>query len=217
MTGGAVGLIGDFYHKAAPMSEALGAACAELGVSLYLEDDPKRFPWKRLDEFGLIIVAREARVRPTESDEVWTNDEYERAIVSRVRAGASLAVIHAGLASYDPNGPFVEATRGYFLMHPAEHPVFTVSAVRTDHPIVDGSQSFSIQDEMYFVRVDSKKTQKLFEARNEDYGSSCAGWAHTFGSGRVFCYTPGHTERVLADPSYRAVLVKGLRWLVELP
>lgn len=36
--------------------------------------------------------------------------------------------------------------------------------------------------------------------------------AHTFGAGRVFCFTPGHRDEVLADCTYRQFLVRGIQW-----
>jgi type 1 glutamine amidotransferase len=65
---------------------------------------------------------------------------------------------------------------------------------------------------MYFVRVDSTETTILMESWSRDYGSSAAAWAHQIGKGRVFCFTPGHREEVLAGAAYLTVLKNGIRW-----
>jgi type 1 glutamine amidotransferase len=64
--------------------------------------------------------------------------------------------------------------------------------------------------------VDSARTTKLLELAHADYGTSCAAWAHEAGKGRVFCFTPGHTDEVLNDPGYLGVLERGLRWALRL-
>jgi type 1 glutamine amidotransferase len=72
-----------------------------------------------------------------------------------------------------------------------------------------------IEDEMYFVRVDSSRTTVLLESSSPDHGSSCAAWAHELGRGRVFCFTPGHRPEVLAATGYRQILSQGLRWALR--
>jgi type 1 glutamine amidotransferase len=60
---------------------------------------------------------------------------------------------------------------------------------------------------MYFVKVDASETTRLLEVMSPDYGRSSAAWAHSMGTGRVFCFTPGHRNEVLEDPGYRRLLV----------
>jgi type 1 glutamine amidotransferase len=49
--------------------------------------------------------------------------------------------------------------------------------------------------------MQSPGPRKLLELSQADYGA-CAAWAHEAGKGRVFCFTPGHTDEVLNDPGY---------------
>lgn len=207
-----VALVGDFYHDPAPTAEALRCVCAELGIGLICEERPERLPWGRLGDLSALVIAREARVAPAESSESWMSAAHEEAIEDWVRGGGALVALHSGLASYDRRGGYVALLRGYFLMHPEEHPRFTLFPLQPGHRISEGLGPFSIEDEMYFVRVEASRTDRLFESRSEDYGSSCASWAHLHGKGRVFCLTPGHRPAVLADPAYRTLLARGLAW-----
>lgn len=120
--------------------------------------------------------------------------------------------LHNGLASYDAEGAYYQTVRGGFQYHPKEHAWFQVRALAGDHPLLAGFRGFELKDEMYFVRVDSARTTRLLELAHPDYGTSCAAWAHTVGTGRVFCFTPGHTAEVLNDPEYRRFLEHGMRW-----
>ncbi len=221
MAGRIAALVGDYYHKAEPMVEALEAAARSLGLTVDPFEDPLALPWDRLQPYRAIVVAREDRVAPAESKEVWAGSRHETALAGFVRAGGALLVLHAGLASYPTDGPWFDTVRGAFQFHPSEHPHFSVRArhaapsTPSPHPILEGFSPFEIQDEQYFVRVDSARTTCLLDVASSDYGSSCAAWAHSVGTGRVFCLTPGHNPPVLANPSYRMVLARGFRWALN--
>jgi type 1 glutamine amidotransferase len=98
------------------------------------------------------------------------------------------------------------------MIHPEEHPEFQVRSLGAAHVLQEGFREFSLRDEMYFVRVHSAQTTRLLEVAALDYGSSTAAWAHEYGKARVFCFTPGHRNEVLADPAYLRFLARGIQW-----
>lgn len=205
-------LLGDFYHTPDAQQQALEAAAADLEARIEVFLDPLTLPWGALSEWSMIVVAREGRVAPQQSDAVWFTSAHQQALSSFVRSGGALIGLHAGLASYGHDGEYGRAIHGSFINHPAEHPVFRVRLARAQHEITRDLSEFSIRDEMYFVRVDSTETTVLLESWSPDYGSSAAAWAHQAGEGKVFCFTPGHRQEVLSHPGYRTVLARGLRW-----
>jgi len=163
-----------------------------------------------------LVMAKENRVTPAESNAVWATGRHETAIAEFAAPGGAVIGLHNGLASFDMEGAHCQTVRGGFQYHPKEHPRFQVRALPVDHPILAGFKGFELKDEMYFVRVDSVRTTRLLELAHADYGTSCAAWAHEVGKGRVFCFTPGHTAEVLNDPGYRALLDRGLRWALRV-
>jgi type 1 glutamine amidotransferase len=209
-------LVGDFYHEPAPMAAALKIAAGELDASLEVFVDPALLPWEKLADFSALIVAREARVAPKESDAAWNTERHEKAIEDFVTAGGALLGLHAGLASYGRDGLYTHTIRGGFIHHPSEHPLFQVRPTGAAHPLLQGVKPMSFTDEMYFVRIDSADTTLLLESVSPDYGSSAASWAHAHGEGRVFCFTPGHRAEVLADAAYLLYLGRGLRWALGI-
>jgi len=209
-------LVGDFYHEAASMRAALEAAAQGPGCSIDFFADPAAGPWDRLSQYSLLVMAREGRIAPRESNAVWNTETHERAIADFVAAGGGLAGLHAGLASYGHTGIYGQTLHGSFMIHPEEHPQFQVRPLGTPHVLLEGFQEFSLRDEMYFVRVDSAQTTRLLEVTAPDYGSSTAAWAHAYGKGRVFCFTPGHRNEVLKDPSYLRFLARGIQWAMGL-
>jgi type 1 glutamine amidotransferase len=209
-------LVGDYYHKPEPMQDTLRETADRMGVPLKIFTEPSQLPWDSLGELGGLIMVKENRVTPAESKAVWATAKHEAAIASYAAAGGAVIGLHNGLASYDMDGAYFQTVRGGFQYHPKEHPRFQVRALGGDHPLVAGFTPFELKDEMYFVRVDSARTTRLLELANPDYGTSCAAWAHTVETGRVFCFTPGHTAEVLGNPGYRRFLERGMRWALGL-
>ena len=215
-----VALVGDYYHAAEDMQRTLERLAASLGYTLQAYTDPALLPWDSLGDYRALVMAKENRVAPAQPPAqppaLWAAAAHEAAIAEFAAAGGAVIGLHNGLASYDQAGRYFQTVRGGFQFHPKEHPRFAVRQVHPDHPIVAGFRPFELKDEMYFVRVDSPRTTKLLEVAHADYGTSCAAWAHEAGKGRVFCFTPGHTDEVLNDPGYLGVLERGLRWALRL-
>jgi uncharacterized protein len=203
-------LIGDFYHEAAPMRAALETAAPGQGSLIDFFTDPAAVPWDRLSKYSLLVMAREGRIAPLESQAVWNTESHERAIADFVSAGGGLVGLHTGLA-YGHKGTYSRVLNGGFTYHPEGLPEFRVRPLNEHHVLLEGFQEFSVKDEMYFVRVDSTRTTRLLEVASPDYGSSTAAWAHECGKGRVFCFTPGHRREVLADPAYLRFLARGIQ------
>jgi len=209
-------LVGDFYHAPEAMRDTLQQAVERAGFELQSFTDPAEVPWDILADFRGLIMAKENRIAPAESNAVWATGKHESAIADFAAAGGAVIALHNGLASYDVEGAYFQTVRGGFQFHPKEHPRFQVRALPVNHAVLAGFKGFELKDEMYFVRVDSSRTTRLLELAHIDYGTSCAAWAHEVGRGRVFCFTPGHTVEVLSDPGYRRFLDRGLRWALRV-
>ena len=222
MTQQVAALVGDYYHKSGPVQETLQQTASGLGFQVEFFTDPALLPWDSLRSFRGLVMVKENRLTPAESNAVWATPKHEAAIAEFAEAGGAVIGLHNGLASFDIEGAYFKTVRGSFQYHPKEHPRFQVRAVTgsgagpAEHGLLAGFSTFELTDEMYFVRVDSARTTRLLEVFHPDYGTSCAAWAHTVGSGRVFCFTPGHTVEVLNNAGYRRFLERGLRWALRV-
>ncbi len=173
----------------------------DLAVDFFTE--PGYLPLLDIAAFRCLVVAKSNHEVPGEAGGIWANEAYETAIAGFARSGGALVVLHSGLAFDRTDGPWFETVRGTFLFHPPGHPRFQVRTRGVAHAAVEGFTGMEIEDEMYFVRVDSARTERLLESASRDYGSSFAAWAHDAGRGRVFCLTPGHQPDVLASAAPR--------------
>ena len=205
-------VLGDYWHKGPVYRKFLEGVFPSAGIDPVFVIDPSGIPWERLDDFDIFILSKEARTEPLVSDNIWYNEENERQFESYVHNGGSLFVLHSGLASYPRKSLFGKVMRGGFLFHPEEHPLYEVLPAVGAPDDLNGIR-LSVRDELYFVHVDSKRSDILLESTSPDYGTFPAAWRHGYGSGKVFCFTPGHNEETLADQEYKRVIISGLEWL----
>jgi type 1 glutamine amidotransferase len=180
-------LVGDYYHTSEPMQEMLQQVGSSSEVEVRFFTDPTLLPWDSLRDFRALIMVKENRTMPAESNAVWATPKHEAAIAAFAAAGGAVIGLHNGLASYDTNGAYFNTVRGSFQYHPKEHPRFQVramggatggappSALRgalrgaetAAHALLAGFATFELTDEMYFVRVDSARTTRLLELFRE--------------------------------------------------
>lgn len=162
-------------------------------------------------------------------------DEQVAGLRRAVQQGTGLAGWHGGIAdSYRASADYLHLVGGQFASHPARDEVPAVRgdpannfveysvAIRpetADHPIVAGLSDFTLTTEQYWVLTDdyidvlATTTQA---ARPWDPWqrpvTSPAVWTRRWGSGRVFVATPGHSLDVLAHPTVRTVIERGMLW-----
>lgn len=207
--------IGDYYHPAKPIRQALESALhVELkdgSLAIRFAESPEQLTdWLERDEADAAILFAEDRVAPEEDPEkTWMNDEKAARIVRFVERGGGWLAWHSGLASYPEEGVYVRMLKGHFVMHPAEHQA--VRYAPEGEAVPPGS--FEIADEHYFVHCDEAETEVFLRSESVD-GRSVAGWRHRFGNGRVCCLTPAHRPAGLADEAFQSALRACARWTI---
>jgi uncharacterized protein len=150
--------------------------------------------------------------------------EQEHNLVTRVAEGAGFAGWHGGVVA-----TFYEASRyqymvgGRFLCHPGDFVDYRVS-VTGDHPVTAGVQDFEVHTEQYFCHVDpgldvlATTTFEGLHGAPETAGVTMpVVWTRTFGAGRVFVNTLGHSPADLLVPGTSTITRRGLRWAAGLP
>lgn len=151
-----------------------------------------------------------------------------------VEDGTGLAGWHGGIAdSYRENVDYLHLIGGQFAAHPGKHPservgeqadnyvehTITMLPAAADHPITAGIADFSLTSEQYWVLHDdyidvlATTTQGVrpWDPWHRPV-TSPAVWTRLWGAGRIFVCTPGHRVEVLAHPSVRTIIERGLLW-----
>ncbi|MFC7625143.1 ThuA domain-containing protein [Microlunatus sp. GCM10028923] len=152
-----------------------------------------------------------------------------------IAAGTGFAGWHGGIAdSYRNSSDYLHLVGGQFACHPgkpaAEHVpgdpannfvpyVINIRPEAATHPIVAGIEDFELVTEQYWVLSDdyvdvlATTTQKVRDGDpwNREV-TSPAIWTRTWGEGKIFVATPGHSVDVLQNPSVKTIVERGLLW-----
>lgn len=162
-------------------------------------------------------------------------DAAAEGLRAAVRAGTGLAGWHGGIVdAFRSNTGYLQLTGGQFTSHPAkaapaelEHDgtdcfvrhIIRIEPETADHPIVAGIGDFELTTEQYWVLTDDYcdvlATTTLAAPEYEPWARpvTCpAVWTRSWGSGRVFVATPGHSIDIVSDPNVRTIIERGILW-----
>lgn len=145
--------------------------------------------------------------------------EAVKGLEAAVRAGTGLAGWHGGIVdSFRGNVDYSFMTGGQFISHPGgfiDHRIEIVA----DHPIVEGITSFDLHTEQYYVHADPSNNVLATTTFKTDpdfpwiEGATMpAVWTRTWGEGKVFVCTPGHSLADLNTTEVRTIIERGLLW-----
>jgi type 1 glutamine amidotransferase len=215
-----VAILGDYYHSAEIIKDALECALQSLTDSTEICIDyvsVEELPGALHDKPDAVILFKEDRLNPAdESAEHWMTDQIADKIARYVAEGGGWLAWHSGLASYPVGSAYTNMLKGYFNYHPPEHQQVRYMG---SHPgLIQGAGdvAFEILDEHYFVRCDSEKTDVFLCSESVD-GCSVGGWWHAYGSGRVCCLTPAHNCEGLHHPVMLSLLRSAVQWCMGAP
>jgi type 1 glutamine amidotransferase len=145
--------------------------------------------------------------------------EQVKGLEAAVRAGTGLAGWHGGIVdSFRSNTDYSFMTGGQFISHPGGFVDHRIDVV-ADDPIVEGITHFDLHTEQYYVHADPTNNvlaTTTFRAHPDfpwiDGATMPAVWTRTWGEGRVFVCTPGHSLADLDVPEVRTIIERGLLW-----
>ena len=203
-------LCGDYHHRAEVAQEGLEAVTDKTFTFDWLTE-ASAWSAEKMNAYPLTILTRANHVSSTDQA-AWMTPEIEAAFLDYVQRGNGLFVIHSGTALYDKCSVLRPLIGGIFTMHPPQCPV-TVAPI-ADHPLAEGSTSFTLVDEHYHMAFDDPNATLFLNASSE-HGTQPAGWTRTEGDGRVCVLAPGHNVEVWLHPSFQTLLLNGLRWCTK--
>ncbi|MBJ6360643.1 ThuA domain-containing protein [Paenibacillus sp. GCM10012307] len=135
--------------------------------------------------------------------------EQRSGLVTYVNEGGGLLVIHNGL-SFQTNRELTALVGATFTGHPPYTQLeFEVTA--PDHPVVEGIEPFSLDEEPYYFTPFYYDTTLLLQY-DHDGQKRAAGWAHEYGRGRVVYLMPGHHLPSFSHQTVRRLIRQGGLW-----
>lgn len=175
----------------------------------------------------LDIYCDEATMRDTDLVvQCWTMGQASKqqieGLEQSVRAGTGLAGWHGGIVdSFRDSTGYLQLTGGQFVAHPGNFVDYEIEVVpeMSTHEIVSGLSRFRLHTEQYWVLTDPLN-DVLATTRFEADGAAPWGqaftvpavWTRSWGEGKVFVCTVGHTVADLKVPQVSTIIERGLLW-----
>jgi type 1 glutamine amidotransferase len=96
---------------------------------------------------------------------------------------------------------------------PGEAPCNLINTVTSlpGHPLTDGAEPFTLQDEHYHMTLDDEG-EDVFLTMVSEHGERPGGWRRNAFWGRIAVLTPGHNLVLWQHPAYQRLILNTARW-----
>jgi type 1 glutamine amidotransferase len=153
----------------------------------------------------------------------WTmgqiSGEQETALIKAIENGAGLGGFHGGMGdAFRSATSFQFVVGGQFVAHPDNHKDYAVHIAKPSDPIVAGLKDFAVHSEQYYMHVDPSNdvlATTIFDTKSAPWVNGTimpVVWKRTYGAGRVFYQSIGHSPAELQIPEVRELTKRGLLW-----
>ena len=218
----AVLLTGGWAHPSDATFEPLVGLLTEAGFDITMTEAVEALP-PLLAEGADLLVVNACRFRmldgryTEEQRAEWASEAphlVRQAVADHVRAGRPLLGLHAAAICFDDWPAWADLLGGSWQWAASTHgPVapFEVTPA-PDHPITDGMEPFTIDDECYehlAVAADAAP----FLTGEAGGRTHTLGWTREADNARVAYCALGHDQRSLDDPAHQHLLQRILTWL----
>lgn len=142
--------------------------------------------------------------------------DFVERVAAPHRDGLPAVILHASVHSYRnaPTDEWRQVIGQRSMSHETKRDL-VVKSVGTDHPVIRAFPAVwpDAQDELYKI----EKTWPSVVALSKSYGQETkqehvVTWLNTYGKGRAFVTTLGHTNETMNSPEYLDLVARGLLW-----
>ena len=148
--------------------------------------------------------------------------KQEKGLLEAVKRGVGIAGTHGGLGdSFRENTEYQFMVGGQWVAHPGNVIDYTVEITDKKDPVTKGLKDFKIKSEQYYMHVDPNVkvlATTTFTGDHADWIGKAVipvAWKKTYGKGRVFYVSVGHTPADFDVPEAWEILTRGIRWASE--
>jgi type 1 glutamine amidotransferase len=191
-------------HEPKQVSEVLESVLKGKGFDVTLSDTLNSF----LDEINLktydLIVPN------------WTMGDIDqkqlKSLLTAVKDGTGIAGLHGGMGDAFRNEPeYQYMVGGQWVAHPGNDGVtYRVHILDKNHPITYGIDDFDVTSEQYYMHVDPGI--KVLATTNFGDIVMPVVWTKTYGKGKVFYCSLGHTVSIVKMPQVLSIMTNGMIW-----
>ncbi len=141
-----------------------------------------------------------------------------------VKDGVGVVALHHCMGSFQEWPEYIKIIGGRYNLQASEQggvkyeastykhgADFTVHIEDSRHPITRGLSDFEVHDETY-KKCSFEKDNHLLLTTNHPESDTEIGWVRKYGKGRVCLIMVGHGPSVYANPTYRQLVARAIRW-----
>jgi len=194
-------------HEPRGVTEVLAQALTDSGLQVEISDTLDTFrDQEKLQALSLIVP-------------VWTMGSIEphqlNPLLEAVRSGTGLAGVHGGMGdAFRDQTEYHYMVGGQWVAHPGGDGV-TYEVNMTDVPssITRGIEDFTVTSEQYYMHVDPGNRVLATTQFGETVMPVV--WTKTYGKGRVFYCSLGHSADIVRRPEVLTLVTRGMLWAAQ--
>jgi hypothetical protein len=140
--------------------------------------------------------------------------------VKLLNRGVGVLALHHSMGSFQQWDEYrkIIGTK-YYLQQTSQNPAstykhdvdLTVHIQDTKHPITRGLNDFAAHDETY-KSCGFQNDNHVLLTTDDPTSDKTVGWVRNYGKAKVCCIQVGHGPSVYADPNYRQLIARAIRW-----
>lgn len=173
--------------------------CADLELTK-VEDDLSVLEAPNLDPYDLLVF-------------YYTVGEISEAqkngLLDWLASGKGYVGIHSAADSFRECPEYRAMVGGWFVTHP-HFRSYQVSVLNAEHPITEGLDEFTVEDEQYITDYDPR-VHVLATALYKGIARPVA-WTKPWGNGKVFYLALGHNPEACLHETFQLMLTRGCLW-----
>lgn len=204
-------LLGGIYHDFEGFREVMLPFFQQQGYSVRATYDFDALTEPTLSEVNVVVLntclGGPRKTGPWAAD---LNAAQTASLVTWVQGGGALLGLHAASVIGEESQRLRRLLGGYFIEHPPEAE-FTVMPLYREHPITQGVEAFTIQDELFINAYESDI--EIHMAAQHRRTCHPLVWTRREGTGRVAYIGLGHSAKAWTLPAYRQLVMQALMWL----
>lgn len=198
------------FDKSAPV--IAGCLSQQADMQVTVGDDKALLTSPQLNEYDACVFGtgftrssrQEDGTIKRESD---LTPAQEAGLFRFVESGKGLVGVHG--AAWWIGGRAVDLIGGHANWHPPGL-TFTVNVDDASHPVTAGIHDFEVEDEIYISAYEP--TLHILASAQWHGRAHPMAWVKSFGQGRVFYTTLGHTADTFMRPTMQQLVTQGVRW-----
>lgn len=194
-------------HNPAGMAVFLADLLRQAGIQPTVTSAFSDLEQLQRDDFQLVVP-------------VWTMEHLDphllKALLDAVRQGVGIAGLHGVIDSFRHEAEFHYMFGGQWVTH-FEFAVRTYPVTIEDgsNPITQGLSSFEVTTEQYYLLVDPANA--VLATMPVDNTRMPVAWTKSYGAGRVFYCSLGHSVDSVSHPNAQELIKRGMVWAAGTP